>query len=98
MCASGRVSKARAAVRQAALLRDAACAAEMCTGGSKYEKYVAKALAARARRAACLAHLAFAVRIGVRLMRWKAACLERMYAPGATGFRLAQTSFEKAVR
>ena len=90
-------SGARAAVRQAALLDDAASAADMYTCATDDEVRVATALAARARNAACLARLAFAVRVGVRLMRWKGACLERMYAPGGAGFRLAQASFE-AVR
>ena len=92
LCVSGKMSKAQAASRKARVLHEA-------TMASYYTDYVEEkrqrliCFEKQARKEACLSCLAFAVHVGVKLVRWRSRCLERMYSPNGTGYLQARASY-----
>ena len=92
LCRRGRTSDARRAARVANVL-DHAVAASAYTCATEEERGALTLLAAQARKQKCLCAVAFAVHVGVKLLRWKARCMERMYAPDGLGYELAQRSY-----
>lgn len=95
LCVYGKMSKAQAASRQARVLHEA-------TMASYYTDYVKEkrqrliCLEKQARKEASLSCLAFAVHVGVKLVRWRSRCLERMYSPNGTGYLQARASYTAA--
>jgi len=92
LCTSSKMSQARTAVCKARVLHEAALACSY-TSGTEEQRDRMIGLAVQACKDMCLSCLAFAVHVGVKLMRWKSRCLERMYSPNGTGYLLAHTSY-----
>ena len=89
---ASKMSNARTAVCKARILHEAALACSY-TSGTEEQCHRLIRLAVQARKEMCLSCLAFAVHVGVKLMRWKSKSLERMYRPHEIGFQLALASY-----